>query len=365
MRDLRVVQQRRVERCRQRERAELASVEAMNRCRPARDVVPLYEQYQDVVDAVPVHAFRRRATFFAHPRRDPELMHLDVPVSRPGEALERGARARQNRRHRPARSDRVVNGCEPACDSPVQRVVVAALVMRLVRSTDNRSAGRRRVDRVTPPAVATTVGHVVIELEIAPAGRERPPVGKRAVRGQQLVHVGGAQEGITVERDCGRQLISAYDRHRTIVLPGARPLRSSRGLDCSSRRTGGFERASHRGATLIHHAADGTGQFLGQQIRDPDNSRPIVAVGKRLDGCVMVGRAPLDDGVRNPSRPIVHVDNPLAGHDAAGESDQPGVALEPRVEHEPPGEARVNRADVPNRIPDVVGRCVDEHFLVN
>ena len=52
----------------------------------------------------------------------------------------------------------------------------------------------------------------------------------------------------------------------------------------------------------------------------------------------MVGRALFDDRIGEATRAIVDVDDSLARDRASAERGEPGVALQARVEHEPPGQ---------------------------
>ena len=100
----------------------------------AGDVLPLDEQHQHVVHAVPVQAFRRRPSLLAGARLDPELMHLDVPRPRAGARLLK--RLWQNARivcRRRAGPDLVGDRREPSLDPAVQRVVVDRLKVGLMR----------------------------------------------------------------------------------------------------------------------------------------------------------------------------------------------------------------------------------------
>ena len=73
------------------------------------------------------------------------------------------------------RTDRVGDRLEPAFEAAVQRVVVAALVMRLMRLTDDLRAGGAKRGKAAA-AVAPAIGHVGIDAEIAPAPREAVPI---------------------------------------------------------------------------------------------------------------------------------------------------------------------------------------------
>ena len=67
----------------------------------------------------------------------------------------------------------------------------------------------------------------------------------------------------------------------------------------------------------------------------------------------------LDDGVSQPARLIVEVDEQFARDRAVGERDDPGVAVEPRADDEPGGQTLVDGAHVAHRLPHVLGARLD------
>src|SRR6185295_1661538 len=82
VRDAPIVDERRVERVGQREMAERAPVEGVDGGHAARDVAPVNQQDQYVIDAVAMNPFGGRLSVLAGARFDPELVHLDVPPGR-------------------------------------------------------------------------------------------------------------------------------------------------------------------------------------------------------------------------------------------------------------------------------------------
>ena len=101
------------------------------------------QQHQHVVHAVAVHALGRRAAGLAAARLDAELVHLDMPGLRAGSAGRTVPRQKCSTvRHGRAGADRRQDRLEPPLDPAIQRVVVAALVMRLVRLASDRRPPR-------------------------------------------------------------------------------------------------------------------------------------------------------------------------------------------------------------------------------
>src|SRR5260370_42570385 len=73
------------------------------------------------------------------------------------------------------RADRLADRLEPAFDAAIERVVVAALVMRLMRlAGDLGTAGAERGKAAA--AIAPAIGHEGIDAEIVPAAGERIPI---------------------------------------------------------------------------------------------------------------------------------------------------------------------------------------------
>ena len=89
---------------------------------------------------------------------------------------------------------------EPARDPTVERVVVAALVVRLMRlALDAR--GRSREGREAPAPVATAVGHERVEAEVIPTRGERPPIAQPSAF-QRGMHFRSPYKGEAVTADC-------------------------------------------------------------------------------------------------------------------------------------------------------------------
>jgi hypothetical protein len=194
----RVVDQRRIQRIGEGEAAQGALVEVVHRRRAARDVAPVDQKHQHVVDAVAMHAFRRRLAVLAVARLDAELVNLDMPARRLGrEPAEQGAAIFEDGAHRGAVADRLGHRLEPALDSAVQLVVVERLVVRLVRAAHDRALLAGAIDGEAAAAVTAAIGHVGVDLEIVPAFGKLRPVGQRAEARQRVAHVRGFDEGIS------------------------------------------------------------------------------------------------------------------------------------------------------------------------
>ena len=78
---------------------------------------------------------------------------------------------------------------EPALDAADQRVVVEALIVRLMRlERDLVFARARRQRRVSAAAIAMAIGQIRVELKIGPAFGKAHPVRQRAAIVKQRPH---------------------------------------------------------------------------------------------------------------------------------------------------------------------------------
>ncbi len=156
----------------QREAAEQALVQPVDAGGALGDVLAADHQHQHPVHPVLVHALRRRLPSRAGPRLDAELVHLDVPGGHRRQPVEQVvAEADDGRNAAPRLSSSI--GVEPARDAAVQRVVVAALVVRLVRLALD-PVGRGAEGGVAALPVAAAIGHVGVQPEIVPARANAP-----------------------------------------------------------------------------------------------------------------------------------------------------------------------------------------------
>ena len=126
-----------------------------------------------------------------------------------------------------------------------------------------------------------------------------------------------------------------------------------------------LERPGHRRAPLLHQAIHQPGDVVREQIGNPDDAGTRVANGEDLDRRVMMREPSSDRGVRKPARAIVDIHDQLAHDGSVRERHDPGVPIELRIEDEALRKTRVDFADVANRVPDAIGRCVDDDFFVN
>jgi hypothetical protein len=78
--------------------------------------------------------------------------------------------------------DHLAHRSEPTLDSAMERVVVPALIVRLVGLT-NDTFGRNGEGREVSAAITPAVGHMCVEAEVFPTCGERRPFSKR--RGRQ------------------------------------------------------------------------------------------------------------------------------------------------------------------------------------
>src|SRR4029453_12843484 len=73
----------------------------------------------------------------------------------------------------------------------------------------------------------------------------------------------------------------------------------------------------------------------------------------------------IDDRPRETSIRFVQIHEQFAGDEAVTERDNARAGLEPRVGHEARHKTRVQRAEVSQRIPDGLRRCIYEDFLAD
>ena len=108
---------------------------------------------------------------------------------------------------------------EPPRDAAVQRIVVAALEMRLVRLALDRLV-RACAERGVPALpVASAVRHVSVQPEVVPASGEGGPIGHRP---DDATHFGSGREGKALGRDAVHQVLherlSSIARRTEIVF---------------------------------------------------------------------------------------------------------------------------------------------------
>jgi len=99
-----------------------------------------------------------------------------------------------------ARLHPICDRLEPALDAAVQRVVVAALIVRL-GGLARHAVGADGKHRVAALTVAAAVGHVGVRAQIVPARGECRPAGQAAGLLQQRAHAGRLDEGVAVGPD--------------------------------------------------------------------------------------------------------------------------------------------------------------------
>ena len=169
-----------------------------------------------------MHAFRGRPPLLAGPRLDAELVDFHVPslgaqLGR-SEPVEQGMACAQDRGQGRVARNRVGDRFEPALDAAIERVVVAALIVRLTRLPGD--PGRCGAKNPEPAAaVASAIGHVGVDTEMAPGRGKILPIGKAGFL-QQQPHFRRAHESKAVapycvgdrsERVCHRE----FSRHKT------------------------------------------------------------------------------------------------------------------------------------------------------
>ena len=82
-----------------------------------------------------------------------------------------------------------------------------------------------------------------------------------------------------------------------------------------------FQRLLHGAHPVLHHAADGAGEIVRQQIGDPDDAAAPALLGEHLQRPVVMRRPALHHGPDQAAGRIVDVDDELARHQAVGEGD--------------------------------------------
>src|SRR5262249_664866 len=105
----------------------------------------------------------------------------------------------QDRRQRRVASDRLGNRLEPALDAAIERVVVPALVVRLMRLSRN-PGWRGAKDSEPASPIAPALGHLGIDPKIVPTVGKAFPIGEAGLL-QQPPHFRRAREGEAVTVD--------------------------------------------------------------------------------------------------------------------------------------------------------------------
>ena len=121
----------------------------------------------------------------------------------------------------------------------------------------------------------------------------------------------------------------------------------------------------HGGETQIHLRVHVGRDLVRQHVRDPHEAGAPVAFGEHLRGSAVLLDTLADDGVDQPPLAVVAIDQDLARHRAVRKRDGAGVAVELGVGHEAGHQPRMQRAEIAQRVPDVIGRGVDEDFFVD
>jgi hypothetical protein len=143
------------------------------------------------------------------PCLDAELVHLDVPAHRRHQAAEQALAEPEDRAQARAIADRG-DRLEPSGDATVQRVVIAALIVRLMRRA-NDAVVAGGVDRMAAAAIAAAVGHVGVDGEVVPTRGERLPVGQGTCGREEGLHRRRGHEREASPRDCGLERLDRRD----------------------------------------------------------------------------------------------------------------------------------------------------------
>ena len=165
---------------------QVAAVQIVDRRDPTFDVLPVNQHDKHPIDAIAMQPLGRRLAGLFGVSFNPELVQLHVPSLWPDR------RRRQCIKHLPpyiekTQSDRMdcdslAHRSEPTLDSAIERIVVLALVVRLVRLAYGAFGGNGE-GREAAAAITPAVGHIRVEAKIVPACGERRPFSKH--RGSQ------------------------------------------------------------------------------------------------------------------------------------------------------------------------------------
>src|SRR5260370_14447305 len=118
---------------------------------------------------------------------------------------------------------RVGDRFEPALDAAIERVIVAALVVRLMRLPGD-PGWRGAKDPEPATAVAAAIGHVGVDPKIAPGRGKTLPIGKASLF-QQPPHFRRTHKGKAVTLDCLSKRGEQFCHWRILEPAGTRPLR--------------------------------------------------------------------------------------------------------------------------------------------
>src|ERR1700730_6272981 len=129
--------------------------------------------------------------------------------------------------------DRLADRFETALDAAIQRVVVAALIVRLMRLPGDPSR-RGAKDPEPAAAIASTIGHVGVDPEITPTRGETLPIGKARLL-QQSPHFWLAHEGKAVALHCPSERSERVRHWESLERVTRRPRRRPAALPASRR----------------------------------------------------------------------------------------------------------------------------------
>jgi len=142
-------------------------------------------------------------------------VQFDVPVR--GLRRQRGEEVAAEAQHglkALALCDVVADRFEPAFDVALQRVVIQALVMRLMRPAFDGAIAQRMKDRMAAAAMAADLGQINVRREVVPTVGEGVPVLQRAVLKQMAPHFRASDEAEALLAQGVRELIVIGRRGR-------------------------------------------------------------------------------------------------------------------------------------------------------
>jgi hypothetical protein len=113
---------------------------------------------------------------------------------------------------------------------------------------------------------------------------------------------------------------------------------------------------------LWHHESH---QSAGRSRAAPDEPTQLLAFAEYLRGRVVVRHAPTNDGPDKAPRLVVDRDDEFTRHDTVAKGNDTRALFESHVGDEAGHEARVERADVADGRPGVLGTGVDLDFLAD
>ncbi len=196
---------------REREAAEAAAIWCVNRCGATGDVVTTHEQDEHVINAIAMHAFWCWQALHVGECFDAELVRLHMPARNFWRERAKNFTAEtQNGIEAAAGADARLHGFKPALDAAIERVVVAALIVRLMRLTFDAAISGHHKYGMSTTAIASAIGHISVVRHVAPAGSKGIPIAETALCFKQGLQSCGAQKGVTVAQQLAAPVLGFW-----------------------------------------------------------------------------------------------------------------------------------------------------------